>query len=537
MRTLVFLFLIIVATPAAICAGVAVTDWRTSINPDAIVDLRSDAGAALVNAQWRVRVADIVDASATHDLMPQAGAADFDDSAWEAVSASSLETRRGNGRLSFVWYRTHVTIPEKLGDFVTSGSTAVFEIIADDYAEVVVNGKLPQVLGQAGGSLVAGWNAPNRVTLSHDDAMPGVSFTIAVLVANAPLSKPPTNKIWIRSATLKLYAPGKLAPAEPAKLEVVRCNAAMDAIVPPGAQAERLATGFGFTEGPVWHPDGYLLFSDPNNNNIHRYDPRDGGLSIYRPNSGYTGIDIARYKQPGSNGLALDPQGRLTINEHGNRRVTRLEKNGALTVLADRYEGKRLNSPNDLVYRSDGTLFFTDPPFGLPRMYDDPAKELPFSGVFRRSPAGELKLVSTDLKGPNGIALSPDETFLYVANWDEQRKVVVRYDVNGDGTLSNGTVFADLTLERGDEALDGLKVDRDGNVFVSGPGGVWVFAPSGARLGLLKLPELPANLAWGDADGRTLYLTAQAGLYRIRQLDPRRPTRGGEQEATGPAPK
>jgi gluconolactonase len=289
----------------------------------------------------------------------------------------------------------------------------------------------------------------------------------------------------------------------------------MDAIVPPNPKIFKLAEGFKFIEGPVWVRDGgYLLFSDPNNNTIYKYTP-DGQLTLFREKSGYDGADIAEYGQPGSNGLTLDRDGRLTINEHGNRRVTRLEKDGRLTVLADRYEGKRLNSPNDLVYKSDGSLYFTDPPFGLPKFYDDPRKELAYSGVFRLA-GGTLQLVSKDLIGPNGLAFSPDEKYLYVDNWDIKKKVVMRYDVNADGTLSNGRIFFDMTGAPGEEALDGLKVDQQGNLYVSGPGGLWIISSEGKHLGTIKAPKLPANFAWGDEDGRTLYMTARTGLYRMR---------------------
>ena len=186
-----------------------------------------------------------------------------------------------------------------------------------------------------------------------------------------------------------------------------------------------------------------------------------------------------------------------------------------MSVLADQYDGKRLNSPNDLVYRSDGTLYVTDPPFGLPHVFDDPAKELPYSGVFKVKD-GIVTLVSKDLTGPNGLAFSPDEHYLYVDNWDTSRKVVMRYKVQPDGNLTNGHVFFDMTSEPGEEALDGLKVDRKGNVYVSGPGGLWIISPDGRHLGTLHMPELAANFAWGDADGKTLYLAAQTGLYRIR---------------------
>jgi gluconolactonase len=190
-----------------------------------------------------------------------------------------------------------------------------------------------------------------------------------------------------------------------------------------------------------------------------------------------------------------------------------VEKDGKLTVLVDRFEGKRLNSPNDLVYRSDGTLFVTDPPFGLPKFSDDPRKELPFSGVFALY-KGQLKLVSADLKGPNGIAFSPEEKYLYVGNWDPETKVVMRYDVNADATLSNGKVF-DMTSAPGEDAIDGIKVDQEGNLYVSGPGGLWIISSAGKHLGTIVAPKHPHNLAWGADDGKTLYMTAQGTLYRM----------------------
>jgi gluconolactonase len=190
-----------------------------------------------------------------------------------------------------------------------------------------------------------------------------------------------------------------------------------------------------------------------------------------------------------------------------------------ITLLAYRFEGERLNSPNDLIYRSDGAMYFTDPPFGLPKFHQDPRRELPFEGVFFWKD-DMLKLAWKDFTGPNGLAFSPDEKYLYVCNWDEKKKVVMRWESQPDGSLTNGIVFANLTNQPGEEALDGLKVDRAGNVFVSGPGGVWIFSPAGKALGILKGPELPANFAWGDSDGRTLYLTARTGLYRIRLTIP-----------------
>jgi gluconolactonase len=501
--------------------------------PDAVVDLATDDGTRLVNGTWRYHDVSIVTADfravgpdlkpsgapiKTYDYEPHAGVRDFDDSQWESIKPASLDQRRSTGKVCFNWYRINITIPEKIGSLSTEGSTVAFEIVVDDYAEVWVDGKLPRVLGEPGGQSVKGFNAPNRVILTRN-AQPGQQIQVAVFGINGPISYSPQNFIWIKSATLDFYkSPRAVLSATSPRL--TRNDPAFDRIVPTGAQVEKLAGGFQFTEGPIWVPkssasDGYLLFSDPNNNVIYRWT-QDGQVSIYMTKSGYRGTDIGEYGQPGSNGLTLDSEGRLSINQHGNRRVVRLEKNGQITVLADRYEGKRLNSPNDLVYKSDGALYFTDPPFGLPKFFDDPRKELPYSGVFRISPDGKLVLVSTDLKGPNGIAFSPDEKYLYVDNWDTAKKVVMRYRVEPDGTLSHGEVFFDMTSTPGEDALDGMKVDVEGNLYVSGPGGIWVLSPEGKHLGTIAGPEHPHNFTWGDDDGKTLYLCAQTGLYRIR---------------------
>jgi gluconolactonase len=498
------------------------------ILPAAVVDLRTQEGATLVHAQWKYSDAKIVEVdhhapgpdlrssgppNRTNDITPHAGAADFDDAAWEAIDPPALETRRSNGRLAFNWYRTRITLPQQVGGFDVTGSTVVFELVIDDYAEIWVDGKLPLVLGQTGGQLIKGFNAPNRVVLTRD-AKPGQQIQLAVFGINGPVSNPPVNFIWVRSATLDFYRKGQVGgtPSSPAK--VVRLDPSLDRLIPRGAQLEKLAGGFQFVEGPVWHPDGYLLFSDPNANTIYRWSP-EGSVSVFRSKSGYSGFNIGEYHQPGSNGLTLDRNGLLTINEHGNRRVTRLERTGKITVLADQYEGKRLNSPNDLVYRSDGTLYFTDPPFGLPKAFDDPRKELPFSGVYMVRDS-QVTLLTKELSGPNGIAFSPDERYLYVDNWDLKRKVLMRYEVNPDGTIANGKVFYDFTKDPEQVALDGIKVDEQGDVYVSAPGGIWILSPSGKALGHIVPPEHDANFTFGDEDGKSLYLTASTGLYRLR---------------------
>jgi gluconolactonase len=499
-------------------------------SPEARIDLATKSGTELVKAQWRYSDTKIIEVdfkavgvdgqpsttpNKTYDITPQAGRADFDDSNWEVIEPTSLDKRRTNGKLAFNWYRIKITVPERIGNFNPAGSTVVFTTSLDDYAEVWVDGELPRAAGQSGGSVIKGWNAENRLVIGRG-VKPGQTIQLAIFGANGPLSQPPTNYIWMRYARLEFHkipaGPVAVAPHE-VNVNVERIDPAIDAVVPLNPKVFKLAEGFQFTEGPIWTRSGDFLFSDPNANTIYKYGG-DGKLSIFKTNSGYSGKDLAEYFQPGSNGLTIDPQGRLTINEHGNHRVSRIEKNGHLTVLADNYEGRRLNSPNDLVYRSDGALFFTDPPFGLPKFYDDPRKQLPYSGVFSLKD-GKVKLVSTDLKGPNGIAFSPDEKYLYVGNWDPARKIVMRYDIDGEGNASNGKVFFDMTQAPGEDAIDGIKVDRNGNLYVCGPGGIWVISAAGKHLGTIKTPKTPHNLAWGGADGKTLYITAQDTLYRM----------------------
>ena len=317
------------------------------------------------------------------------------------------------------------------------------------------------------------------------------------------------------SACLSAFSLASCAPKEPEFGRVERRSPALDRLVPRDARVERIATGFAFTEGPVWMPGGYLLFGDLPNNVIRRWDPRTGLVSVVRERSGYADADRPPGFSMGSNGMTLDGEGRLTVCEPGNRRVTRTEPDGSITVLADRYEGKRLNSPNDLVYRkADGSLYFTDPPHGLVQEDLDPAKELPFNGVYRLA-GGQLQLVERTMTRPNGIAFSPDERYLYVSNSDSARKIWMRYRVEPDGSLADGTVFLDLTGMLG-QAPDGMKVDQDGNLYLTGPGGVWILAPSGEILGMIRTRQEPANLAWGEDDRKTLFMTAPNEVYRIR---------------------
>jgi gluconolactonase len=516
------------------CSSAALTanldETLAKRKPEATIDLATKEGVQLVKGEWRYSDTKIVEVdfkaagadgqpsgatNKTYDFTPHAGGVDFDDSKWEVIDPTTLDKRRSAGKLAFNWYRIKITIPERVGIFDPTGSTLVFATSVDDYAETWVDGELPRAAGQSGGSVIKGWNAENRLIIGRN-VKPGQKIQLAIFGINGPISNPPTNYIYMRYAKLEFHklppAPVAVTPQE-VNVEVVRLDPGIDTIVPLNPKIFKLAEGFQFTEGPIWVKPSFLLFSDPNANKIYKY-AENGTLSVFKKNSGYSGKDIAEYFQPGSNGLTLDPQGRLTINEHGNRRVTRVEQDGKLTVLADRFEGKRLNSPNDLVYRSDGTLFFTDPPFGLPKFSDDPRKELPYSGVFALY-KGQLKLVSTNLKGPNGIALSPDEKYLYVGNWDPEKKIVMRYEINPDATLSNGKVFFDMTSAAGKDAIDGIKVDEQGNLYISGPVGLWLVSSVGKHLGTIVVPKHPHNLAWGGDDGKTLYMTAEGTLYRM----------------------
>jgi len=296
-----------------------------------------------------------------------------------------------------------------------------------------------------------------------------------------------------------------------------RLDPLLDGIVPANAHLEKVHGGFRFIEGPVWvRAGGYLLFSDLMDNAIMKWTPDDVVTVFRKP------VFPAQFPDGaliGSNGLALDAQGRLLAAEHGNRRITRTEKDGSITVLADRYEGKRLNSPNDLVAKKNGDVYFTDPTALLRTFPGDPPaqlrQELDFNGIYRIKGPGNIDLVTRAVPYPNGIVFSPDEKRLYVAN-SRPEKFWMVFDVRDDGSVVNGRKFLDLSDDKTDQVPDGMKVDTRGNVYLSGPGGVRVVTPAGQQLGVIQVPEIVANLAWGDADNKTLYITARTSLYRMR---------------------
>jgi gluconolactonase len=298
--------------------------------------------------------------------------------------------------------------------------------------------------------------------------------------------------------------------------KIHRYDPKLDQILAADARIEVLGSGFEWAEGPVWVKDGgFLLFSDIPRNSIMKWKEGEAVTLFMKP-SGYTGVtDYGR--EPGSNGLTIDPQGRLVACEHGDRRVSRLEKDGGKRTLVDNYMGRRLNSPNDVIFKSNGDMYFTDPPYGLPKNWDDPRRELDFCGVYRMARDGKVTLLNRDLTRPNGLAFSPDEKKLYVAQSDPKKAILMEFPVNTDGTLGAGRLFADLTesVDKMPGLPDGMKVDAQGNLFATGPGGIYIFAPDGKRLGRIETGEKTANCAWGG-DGSTLYITADMYICRVK---------------------
>ena len=350
------------------------------------------------------------------------------------------------------------------------------------------------------------------------------------------------KKLWMPVVILFVAITGvRVATAQkPSDRAVVRLDPALDALVSPDAKLEVVKGGFGFTEGALWvqkGKSGYLLFSDIPANVIYKWTP-DGKLSVYLDHSGYTGQDIWRvgfiqtngkdrndplfeeFPMIGSNGLALDRQGRLIIATWAGRSIDRIENNGKRTVLADRYEGKRFGGTNDVVVKKDGSIYFTDGFGGLRLREKDPKKELDFGGVYMLR-NGKVSRVITDIPNTNGVAFSPDEKYLY-ANGSRD-KFVKRYEVQPDGTLVNGTMFIDISKDPTPGITDGLRVDSKGNLYETAAGGVWIISPEGKHLGTILTPELAANVEFGDADRKTLYIAARTSIYKIRVNTPGMP--------------
>lgn len=300
-------------------------------------------------------------------------------------------------------------------------------------------------------------------------------------------------------------------------------DAAFADVVAPDARIERLADGFNWAEGPAWIVDGdggggYLLFTDVPENKLYRWSEQDG-LSVFLEPSGYDGPPTDTLREPGANGLYTEPAGTVLMADSGSRFVARFDpRTKRKTTIAAAFDGKRFNSPNDVVRRSDGVVFFTDPPYGLTDGNDSPVKELDFSGVYRLDTDGSVHLLDDGLSFPNGIALSPDERTLYVANSDPERPIWMAYSLNDRGEVTDKRVFADVSDLISDDnpgLPDGMSVAVGGHLFATGPGGVLIFSPEGERLGLIQTGSAIANCAFGD-DGRTLYMTSHKFIARTR---------------------
>ena len=336
------------------------------------------------------------------------------------------------------------------------------------------------------------------------------------------------KKFNLLAVFLVFISIGSLRAQSPDGKPVAKLDPSLDAIVSPDATLDLVKSDFGFTEGIVWVDRGknsYLLLSDMYANVIYKLTPQ-GKVSLYLDHSGYTGYDIWRVGMPqpdasrkdvffmiGSNGLALDRQGRLLIATWSGRSIDRIEKDGKRTILADRYDGKRFGGTNDLVVKKDGAIYFTDGFGGLRGRDKDPKKELDFAGIYMWKD-GKVTLAIKDIPTPNGLAFSPDEKYLYANG--SQNKYVRRYDVQPDDTLSNSQMFIDMSADTAGGITDGMKVDTKGNVYESGPRGVWIVSPDGNHLGTILVPELVANVAFGDADNKTLYIAARTSVYKIR---------------------
>ena len=302
-------------------------------------------------------------------------------------------------------------------------------------------------------------------------------------------------------------------PAPSVKIE--RLDPAVDRLLAPGATVEKLAGGFTWSEGPLWF-EGALLFSDVPENVVYRWKDGMAKPEVFLKPSGLL-TDVPGFREPGSNGLAKDRRGHLLLCQHGERRVARYE-NGKFTAVADRYDGKRLNTPNDLAVTQEGEIFFTDPPYGLDKLNDSPLKELPFHGVYRVAKDGKVTLLTKTIAFPNGIAFSPDEKTLYVGSTENGNAHIMAFDVKADGTLANERMFFDarpMSKRDAPGSCDGMKVDREGNVWTSGPGGILIITPAGKLIGRINTGVPTANCAWGD-DGSTLYITANHEILRVK---------------------
>jgi gluconolactonase len=317
-------------------------------------------------------------------------------------------------------------------------------------------------------------------------------------------------------ATTSQEAASSKQETPPSVGTIERLDPALDALVPATAKIEKVATGFKFTEGPLWRPkEGVLWFSDVVGNTVYQLSP-EGKVTVIMP---LGGTDNPGYAPAGSfigpNGMVAGKDGVVLLCQHGYRRIAQIGPDHKTTPFVSSWNGKKFNSPNDLVYSSDGALYFTDPPYGLVKQDDDPTKEIKFNGVFRFA-KGKVEPVIRDLSRPNGIAFSPNGKYLYISNSDEKKRIWMRYEMQPNGSVKNGKVFFEIPPDAEKGLPDGVKVDSLGNLYCAGPNGIWIFSPDGKHLGTIKPGETPANFNWGDSDHKTLYITATTSVYRIK---------------------
>lgn len=319
--------------------------------------------------------------------------------------------------------------------------------------------------------------------------------------------------LLLAAGTLQAHAQPR-GMGQPAPMSFERLDPRFDALIPQDAVIEVLGEGLQWAEGPVWNPaDSTILISDVVSNVVFRWKEGEGLTRYFEP-SGYTGTTPFAGREPGSNGLTFDSEGRLILAQHGDRRIARREADGTFTTIADSFEGKRLNSPNDLVYGPNGDLYFTDPPYGLPNTFNSTEKEQPYNGVYRVTSDGTVHLVTGELNAPNGIGVSPDGRTLYVSSSDRAQRNWIAYPLQPDGSVGEGRVFREAT-ETGPGTQDGFDLDAQGNLWASGPGGIHVIAPDGTLLGRILTGQPTANVTWGG-DGSDLYIASNRRLLRVK---------------------
>jgi len=498
--------------------------------PDAIVDLQTEAGAARVGVTWRwsdTRVVTVRDVAVgadlgpsgppvrTLDILPHAQSPAYDDSDWEVLAAADTYRRLGGGRVSFLWYRFAITLPAAVDGVPVQGCTAVLEMTVDDYAEVWVDGELPRALGDVGGGVVAGFNAPSRVVLTRA-AHAGQQFSVAVFAFNGPVSASPRNYVWVRTATLSLFTAERARVGQDAALRVHDFGG-LSATIGLTAALERLATGFTAPRAALWDAGGVLV-STPATGALYRWSAA-GRVTLVRVTNGVPGAPAGHLREPGTGGLALDPQQRLLLCQRGHGRVLRVNAHGDTTVVLDCCDGLPLAPPWDVCARADGTVYVSAPGTVEPGDRGPRARGggPPLAtGVLGVGAAGAF-VVDADMAAPHGLALSPDGRTLYAADGLAPR--VMCWPLDSDGRArAPGRYLVDLSGLHDDGhagGVEGLAVDSAGTVLACTSAGLWVLAPDGRPLGLLDLPEQPRGVTLGGDDGRTAFVTAGSSLYRL----------------------